>query len=80
MEIYLFVSKSEPKVRAFTWDKTGGNLPSDFAPWEASVRRSSVLVGYSSDPIALAVWHKGYFLVSGKVHPLSGTRRPFRRG
>jgi hypothetical protein len=80
MEIYLFVSKSQPKVRAFTCDETGANLPTDFAPWEMSVRRSAVPVRDCSDPIALALWRKGYFLVSGKVHPLSGTERPFRRG
>jgi hypothetical protein len=79
-EIYLFVSESEPKIRAFTWDKTGAKLPTDFAPWQMSGRRPALPVGNGSDPVAFAIWRKGYFLVSGKVHPLSGTKRPIRFG
>jgi hypothetical protein len=33
MQVALFRSEKDPDVFAFTTDRTGANLPSDFAPW-----------------------------------------------
>jgi hypothetical protein len=69
MPIYVFASRSYPRVRAFTSDKTGGNLPHDYAPWYPTGIRTAVPAGKDADPVSRAVKRDGYFLVSGKVQP-----------
>jgi hypothetical protein len=73
MKIYLFVSETEPSVKAFTADQTGANLPASYAPWCISRSGSAVSVGGDGDRVSVMVRRDGYFLVSGKVESL--TRR-----
>jgi hypothetical protein len=72
MQIYLFVSSTEPNVRAFTSDPTGGNLPTAYAPWQPSGSGAPTPVRDPVDPVSRAVARDGFFLMSGKVHPLAG--------
>jgi hypothetical protein len=64
MDIYRFVSDSTPSVSAFTSDRTGNNLPADYAPWRAVGGRIE-LIG-SDDPVARVVANNGLFLLSGR--------------
>jgi hypothetical protein len=64
MQIYIFISESQPSVRAFTEDGTGGNLPREYAPWRAANAGRAMLIGSASDPVAKAVQRDGFFLVS----------------
>jgi hypothetical protein len=72
MRIYLFVSTTEPKIRGFTSDPTGCNLPADYAPWRSSGAGSAVPAGDHADLVSDAVARHGYFLVSGNVQRLAG--------
>jgi hypothetical protein len=67
MPIYIFTSRSYPKVKAFTADKTGGSLPNDYAPWYPAGSRAAGPAGEDSDPVGKAVQRDGYFLVSCNV-------------
>jgi hypothetical protein len=63
MKIYVFSSFSEPSVKYYTFDPTGGNLPAEYAPWR------DVTIGTMlrlSDPMAQAMHRDGYFRVSGR--------------
>jgi hypothetical protein len=51
MQIYLFISKLQPSVRAFTSDPAGGNLPAEYAPWRPIIRRRMISAGSKDDPI-----------------------------
>jgi hypothetical protein len=64
MEIYVFISTTRPSVRAFTSDRTGGNVPADFAPWRAANGGRPFVAG--SDPVSKVVQRDGYFLVSAE--------------
>jgi hypothetical protein len=64
MEIYVFISTTRPSVRAFTSDRTDGNLPADFAPWRAANGGRPLVVG--SDAVSQAVLRDGYFLLSAE--------------
>jgi hypothetical protein len=67
MNIYRFVSDSTPSVSAFTLDRTGDNLPADYAPWRA-VGGRVVFIG-AGDPVARVVAKDGLFLLSGRHGP-----------
>jgi hypothetical protein len=67
MPIYTFTSRSYPRVKAFTADQTGGNLPNDYAPWTPAGSRAVVPAHAHSDPVSKAVERDGYFLVSGNI-------------
>jgi hypothetical protein len=69
MPLYIFTSRSYPKVKAFTSDKTGGNLPDDYAPWYPAGSRAAAPAGVDFDPVGKAVQRDGYFLVSCNVRP-----------
>jgi hypothetical protein len=67
VDIYRFDSDSTPSVSAFTSDRTGNNLPADYAPWRAAGGRVE-LIG-SGDPVARVVAEHGLFLLSGRYGP-----------
>jgi hypothetical protein len=67
MPIYTFTSRSYPRVKAFTADQTGGNLPNDYAPWTPAGNRAVVPARAHTDPVTKAVQRDGYFLVSGNI-------------
>jgi hypothetical protein len=67
MPIYTFASRSHPRVKAFTADQTGSNLPNDYAPWTPAGSRAVVPAHAQSDPVSKAVERDGYFLVSGNI-------------
>jgi hypothetical protein len=64
MQIYIFVSDLRVSVRAFTADATGGNLPTEYAPWHAVNGGRAMAVGSDQDPLVRAVAHDGFFLVT----------------
>jgi hypothetical protein len=66
MEIYIFVSVSIPSVRAFTSDRAGDNLPTDYAPWRAANGGKAMFLGSDTDAVATAVKRDGFFLVSAR--------------
>jgi hypothetical protein len=72
MQIYLFASRLEPNLMAFTVDPTGANLPSNYGPWETAGTGAAVPVGPTADPVAREVARHGFFLVTGK----SGAKQP----
>jgi hypothetical protein len=63
MRIYVFVSIAM-KVRGFTADMTGGNLPEEYAPWRIVERGRPMVIISDTDPVARAIQRGGYFLVS----------------
>jgi hypothetical protein len=65
MDIYRFVSDSMPSVSAFTSDRTGNNLPADYAPWSAVGGKVELIE--SGDPVARVVAKHGLFLLSGRA-------------
>ena len=71
MQIYLFVSRSNPDVRAFTADATGGNLPIDYAPWDRSGNGSVLPTGGEDTQVGRAIQKDGFFLMLDSVarHP-----------
>lgn len=64
-QVYLFISATEPRVRAFTFDKKGGNLPPDHAPWRALKGGTLMRVGPEDDPVTAAIVRDGFFVVGG---------------
>jgi hypothetical protein len=64
MQVYIFISGKVPNMRAFTSDETGGNLPAEYAPWEAANGGRAMHLGSANDPIAIDVRLDGYHLVS----------------
>jgi hypothetical protein len=62
MLMYLFVSTARPSIRAFTSDRTGTNLPRDYAPWEAS--GTPISANGTADTVTRAIERDGFFLVS----------------
>jgi hypothetical protein len=67
MKIYLFASDSHPSVSAFSSEKTGGNLPTDYAPWLPVNSGRAIPIGSSSDRIAAIIEQDGYFLLSARA-------------
>jgi hypothetical protein len=65
MQLYLFVSRPKPNIEAFTGDRTGANLPPDYAPWDRS-GLGSMLVGQDGGEVVAAVQREGYFLMNGQ--------------
>jgi hypothetical protein len=63
MKIYVFSSFSEPSIKYYTCDPTGGNLPADYAPWRDVTIETTLRF---SDPMARAMHRDGYFCVSGR--------------
>jgi|ERR1700712_958163 hypothetical protein len=67
MQVYIFDSDIDPSVRAFTSDRTGSNLPAEFAPWRAGNAGKSMHIGSSTDPIAISVEADGYLIIRATV-------------
>jgi hypothetical protein len=65
MQIYLFTSNRHPSVTAFTSDKTGGDLPADYAPWFPVNNGRTILLDSLSEQIAKGLQQRGYFLLAG---------------
>ncbi len=65
MLIYLFVSETEPNVRAFTSDRTGGNLPTDYMPWRPVDGKRAIPIEEIATAIRDAIERQGFFLLSG---------------
>jgi hypothetical protein len=51
MLIYLFVSDIETMVGALTSDKSGKNLPEEYAPWPALNGGRGIYFASAYDPI-----------------------------
>jgi hypothetical protein len=67
MDVYMFASRTYSSIRAFTSDKTGGNLPDSYAPWYPTDDGQATSFDDETHPVAMAVRRDGYFLVSGKA-------------
>jgi hypothetical protein len=72
MQVYIFISESEPSVRAFTADQTGANLPVEYAPWRAANGGNPMRIASGSDTVARAVAEGGFYLVSSKEQKRHG--------
>lgn len=70
----MFASATHPNVEAFTADKTGKNLPAEYAPWRRISEGQTMPVG-ENNPVATAVERDGFVLVSAIDHPESDRRR-----
>jgi hypothetical protein len=62
MHVYLFISEAQPSVRALTPDRTGENLPAEYAPWRAPNGGTGMFLGSVNDPITIAIRFSGYSL------------------
>jgi hypothetical protein len=79
MEIYLFASDRHPSVSAFSSDKAGGNLPTDYAPWLTVNNGRAIPIGSSSDKIAATIEQDGYFLLSARARHARAKRDDLAR-
>ena len=84
MQIFVFGSNADANVAAFTEDRDGGNLPSDFAPWQA-LGGSLIQAGggfggvsESADAVFEAIARDGYFLARSEDQ-LADRPAPHRR-
>jgi hypothetical protein len=78
MLIYPFVSYRHPSVTAFTSDRTGGNLPADYASWSPVNNGRAIQLASLCEPIAESVRQHGYFLLAGGC-AYSRIKRDLRR-
>jgi hypothetical protein len=71
VQVYLFISKRDLSVLAFTSHPTGANLPPDFAPWAPLGSRPMSADGVSgiggSDVIGTAIEANGYYVARAKI-------------
>ena len=66
MRIYVFVSRKDSNVLAFTLSETGDNLPAALGPWHQEVIPEINVIGIENDPISEAVRQDGYFIVTDR--------------
>ena len=63
MHVYVFVTTSDPTVRAFSHDAKGDNLPAEYAPWRRDSGDDVIAIDLPADPMAKDIRRKGYYLV-----------------
>jgi hypothetical protein len=68
MRIYVFVSRKDPDVLAFTLSETGDNLPAALGPWYQEVIPGVYVIGIENDPISEAVHRDGYFIATDRIN------------
>ena len=74
--VFLFLSQADRDLMGFTVDKTGSNLPPEYAPWKpASGGVAIPLGGGNTSSIIEAVQQDGYLLMSVARRD-EGTDRP----
>jgi hypothetical protein len=68
MGAYLFRSKSDPDVFAFTTDETGANLPQKYGPWQSPGQGQVISVGEAAltGEIRDALAGRGYYIARTK--------------
>jgi hypothetical protein len=66
MRIYVFISKSDPDVLAFTFDETGAGLPS-VNGWRPVGDPDLFFVGTEGDPILEAVRRDGFYICNWRA-------------
>jgi hypothetical protein len=67
MRIYVFVSRKDPNVLAFTLDETGDNLPAALGSWYQEVIPGISVIDIENDPISEAVRQHGYFVATDLI-------------
>jgi hypothetical protein len=67
MRIYVFVSRKDPNVLAFTSNETGDNLPAALSPWYQEVIPGISVIDIENDPISEAVRQHGYFVATDRI-------------
>jgi hypothetical protein len=67
MRIYVFVSRTDPDVVAFTLNETGDNLPATFGPWYQEAIPGIYVIDIENDPITEAVRRDGYFITTSRI-------------
>jgi hypothetical protein len=80
MLIFIFASDTHLSVSAFTSDRTGGNLPTNYAPWRQVNGGRAMLVGSNIDPVSMAIQRDGYFLSISKARIGGRDQTPTGRG
>ncbi|HET6306326.1 MAG TPA: hypothetical protein VFG12_04025 [Rhodopila sp.] len=66
MRIYVYVSQQDPELIGFTSDQAGANLPIELGPWHQEELSGVVIIDVGDDPIAEAVRHDGYCIVTDR--------------
>jgi hypothetical protein len=69
MQIYTFTSDLCLGIKAFTSDRSGANLPLEYAPWRGIEGRKMSRAGAEDGVISLTIRKDGYFLVSARHSP-----------
>jgi hypothetical protein len=64
MLVFIFISETDPRVRAFTCNGSGSNLPVEYFPWQPINGGRTMHIGSANDPIAIAIREDGYCLVN----------------
>jgi hypothetical protein len=67
MHIYVFISRKDPDVLAFTLNETGDNLPAALGPWYQESMPGVYVVGVENDPITEAVRQDGYCIAIDRI-------------
>jgi hypothetical protein len=65
MRLYMFLSRTNPDLRGFAGESTGGQLPEKYAPWDATgvVRPEKAPPhGFSRTTIEASINTQGYQL------------------
>jgi hypothetical protein len=78
MAIFTFVSDSDAEVVGFTVDRTGANLPAEWAPWHPlGTGTLSASVGATgvgqSEPVQQAIREQGFYVARAKALPQGGS-------
>ncbi len=58
-ELFVFRSKQNARLFAFTRNMTGANLPDQYGPWQPSIIAA---VGEPSDVVLSAIETRGFYL------------------
>jgi hypothetical protein len=67
MRIYVFVSRKDPNVLAFTLNEAGDNLPAALGPWDQEVIPGISVIDIENDPISEVVRQHGYFIATDRI-------------
>ena len=66
MRIYVYASQQDPELLNFTSDQAGANLSDELGPWHQAELLGVVVMRVRDDPIAEAVRHDGYCIVTDR--------------
>jgi hypothetical protein len=62
MQIYVYLSKKDADIMAFTLDVTGRNLPESDGPWVLGDNPDVLDAGAGLGPVSAFIQQDGYFI------------------